>query len=176
MDLLQKTFNEFSETKNFLFETGEISLSIAMEDNFRKVLILSAASYFEHRLCEIVSEFVAKETKNHDIIVSFLKNKAISRQYHTWFNWQSSNGNQFYGLFGDNFKKHMTTLAKGNEEFSQAVVSFIEIGSLRNNLVHNNFASISIEKTPEEIFEIVRQANEFIDFLKAEFAKFQTDG
>lgn len=40
-------------------------------------------------------------------IAEFIRNKAIERQYHTYFNWKENKAtsiNGFWGLWGDEFK------------------------------------------------------------------------
>src|SRR4051812_11488074 len=93
---VDRIHREFTELIGFLTTHGEVSLQSAVDDSFRKILTISAASYFEHRLTAIVTDFVA-EIASPDVMVSALvRNKAISRQYHTWFTWDASNANTFF--------------------------------------------------------------------------------
>src|ERR1700674_562427 len=90
----------------------ELSLQIVVGDNFRKVLLLAATSYFEHRVCNAVLEFVHEQSVGSELVVNFVRNKAVSRQYHTWFNWNDTNANQFFGLFGSDFRTQMVARVK----------------------------------------------------------------
>jgi hypothetical protein len=65
-------------------ELNEPSLASAASDNFRKALLLASASYFESLLATIVVEYVHEVSSGSVKLVSFTKNKAISRQYHSW--------------------------------------------------------------------------------------------
>lgn len=48
--------------------------------------------------------------------------------------------------------------------------SFLEIGHLRNILVHSNFASYSLlDKTVEEIYELYNEGLGFVEYLKSKF-------
>lgn len=146
---------------------GEPSLAIAAADNFRKALVLASASYFEHRVSTCVLDFVYECAQGNDLVVGFVKNKAISRQYHTWFKWDESNANQFFGLFGSSFKQAMTERVKASEELRSSIRAFLEVGNERNKLVHQDFASFALEKTLDEIYALYRQSLLFVDGLAA---------
>jgi hypothetical protein len=49
---------EFHDVLSIMERSGEISLLSVLSDNFRKSLLLCAASFFERRLTEVVLEFV----------------------------------------------------------------------------------------------------------------------
>lgn len=145
--------------------TSEPSLAIAASDNFRKALVLAAASYFEHRVSSCVLEFVQERANGSSLVVAFVKNKAVSRQYHTWFKWDDSNANQFFGLFGSEFKQMMTDRVKASDELRISIRAFLEVGNERNKLVHQDYASFALEKTLDEIYSLYRQALNFVEGL-----------
>jgi RiboL-PSP-HEPN len=97
-----------------------------------------------------------------------VRNKAVARQYHTWFNWCDNNANQFFGLFGAEFKAQMSELVKGSEEMQRSVRAFLELGNERNRLVHQDFATFSMEKTLDEIYRLYQSALMFVDALPTE--------
>jgi hypothetical protein len=68
---VERIHREFTDLLGFLTARGEISLVTAADDSFRKVLILSAASYFEHKLCNIVLDFV-DDVSSSDVLVTAL--------------------------------------------------------------------------------------------------------
>jgi len=88
---VERIHNEFSQLLEFLTASNEISLRAATDDSFRKVLILSAASYFEHRLTNAVAVFVDETTSSDGLVGALVQNKAINRQFHTWFKWDDKN-------------------------------------------------------------------------------------
>lgn len=109
-----------------------------------------------------------KNSGNNPMIISFVKNKALERQYHTYFDWKSAkSANKFFSLFGEEFKKQASGDVKDNSELEESIRAFLEIGNLRNELVHGNFAVFPIEKTVEEIYELYHSANQFIDYLSS---------
>ena len=162
---IDRLFDEFSAVICALQVIPEVSLQVAAADNFRKALLLAAASYFEHRVCTCVIDFVRECSAGSAMVESFVRNKAISRQYHTWFDWDKTNANQFFSLFGGDFKLTMTSKIKGSESLRSSVRAFLEIGNERNKLIHQDYATFSMEKTLDEIYRIYKEALQFIEAL-----------
>jgi hypothetical protein len=152
---------------SLLASFGEISLSSSADDTYRKSLLLSIASYFETKLSRIVLEFVEDQTCDKHIVVSLVKSKAISRQYHTWFNWDGNNANSFFALFGAEFKESVSKVVKENRQLDDSIKSFLELGRDRNRLVHQDYANFPLEKTSGEIYKSYQSALFFIDWLPA---------
>jgi hypothetical protein len=88
------------------------------------------------------------------------------------------NANKFFKLFGDNFKAQIDIQLKASNTETQAekeareknvssMEAFIEIGHLRNILVHSNFADYNYDqKTTDEIFQLFQKAEPFIEYLQ----------
>jgi len=144
---------------------GEPSLVVAAGDNFRKALVLAAASYFEYRVSTCVLEFVHERANGNGLVVGFVKNKAVSRQYHTWFKWDETNANQFFGLFGSTFKQMMGERIKSSDDLRASIRAFLEMGNERNKLIHQDFASFPLDKTLDEIYALYSQSMLFVEGL-----------
>lgn len=114
----------------------EISLRNSAGDYFRKSLLLAAASYFEHIVTSAVMTYIAECAPDAPYIHKFVENKAVKRQYHTWFDWERNNANKFFALFGDDFKTYMTAEIKASDTLRESIEAFMEIGGERNTLVH----------------------------------------
>jgi hypothetical protein len=148
------------------FLEKEISFKLNVDREFRKVLVLSVASYFEAQLLESLKE-MTKCCMNQPVAF-FLDKKAISRQYHTYFQWQEKNINSFLGLFGDDFKKSMLNKIK-QQQLEQNMNDFMALGRTRNQLVHDNFVIASLpDWTVEDIVEKYKSALKFVEFLTQE--------
>lgn len=158
-------FNENQELLEFLGLHNEISYRTDMDNKLKKILLLTIASYFEKEITGLVVDYVSRKTEKNELIVYFLVNKAIERQYHTYFNWSGSNANSFFGLFGRNFKIEAKKEVK-EKELDSAVKAFLELGRLRNEMVHQNAGTFTIEKTTKEIYELYKIALPFVTFLK----------
>lgn len=163
--IIDVQFRDNKEILDFLEKQNEISFRNDMDNKLKKILLLSAASFFEKEITELVVNFVNSKTLGNDLIVSFVKNKAINRQYHTFFDWKGKNVNSFWGLFGSDFKKEADKEIK-EKELETKVHAFLELGELRNNLVHQNAGTFVIEKTTDEIYQLYKNALSFLEFLK----------
>lgn len=138
------------------------SLLNTVNNNLRKALLLAATSHFEHILSNAVSDAYQQQIGSANHLISFVRNKAISRQYHTWFNWKERNANQFFGLFGDDFKEWMQNNIRNSPELASAIVDFLDLGNERNKLIHQDFASFPFEKTIEEVYKQYTSASAFV--------------
>ena len=162
---VDRLYNESSAVLQALQGVPDLSLQVTAADHFRKALLLATASYFEHRVCSCVIEFVRERSGGSTLIESFVRNKAISRQYHTWFKWDETNANQFFGYFGADFKSAMSTKVRDSSDLKSSVQAFLEIGNERNKLVHQDYATFALEKTLDEIYSLYKVACQFVEYL-----------
>jgi hypothetical protein len=168
MAVVDTIYNDFRDSVSILAKAGEVSLQIMLESNLRKTLLLCAASYFEYTLSREVELFASEIASGNDLIGSLIRSKAITRQYHTWFDWERDNANKFFSLFGPVFKDHMRARIDEVENLEDAIKSFMEIGRERNQLVHSDYASFSINKTPDEIYTLYLSADVFVKSVGVE--------
>ena len=164
-NVIDSLYKDNKDILEFLQRNGEISFRVNVDSNFRKTILLSAASYFESVIKDILIEFFNEMTGQSEIVVSFIENKAIERQYHTFFHWGTNNANTFFSLFGEGFKEFMKAEVRDNKQLDEAIKAFLKLGDDRNRLVHQNFASIALETTAEEIYQLYRTASFFIEIL-----------
>lgn len=148
-------------------ELNEPSLASAASDNFRKALLLASASHFESVLTTTVVEYVHEVSSGSARLVSFAKNKAISRQYHSWFDWDATNANKFFALFGAEFKGLMNQKVTASETLKHSISAFMEIGRERNKLIHQDYATFALEKTLDEVHLLYQKAANFVNCLPA---------
>lgn len=172
VDILKQ---EYQSIVGYLEQNAQPSLSSDVNRYFRKVIALSSGSYFEHRIQEILVQFISRETNNNSRVISFFKKKAIGMQYHSYFacgekdqpEKPGKNANAFFSLFGDEFKKEVELEINNSKDLESAVKAFLEIGHLRNILVHSNFAAYKLEhKTTDEIFQLYKNALPFIEYIE----------
>lgn len=171
LTIIDLQYNSGNLLVDYLKNQQELTFYSEAENNFRKTILLSAASFFEKEISETVIQFAESHTNNNQLIISLIKQKAINRQYHTYFNWDSANANTFFGLFGDEFKSRMTKKVKNDDYLEKSIKAFIEIGRERNKMVHQNFAEIIIDKTASEIYELYQISLYFISTIKSELIK-----
>jgi len=162
------------EIHKFLIDHEEITLADNSDAEFRKVLILSIASYFEYLITEAIRDLAEKSSPTP--VFELVKAKAISRQYHTYFAWnEGKNINSFTKLFGESFKQKINEEIK-KRDLADGRELFLELGQRRNLLVHENFAAASVSWTVEEIKIKYEKALKFVLFLSAELRNSANNG
>ena len=173
--IVDRLQGEFSEILDFLKQGHEISLHNVADENLKKTLLIASASYFEQRLTEEVNRFAEEVTAKDHALTYLVKNKAVSRQYHSWFDWEKSNANKFFALFGPDFRNCMEREVKTDNELKSSIRAFLEIGLERNRLAHQNFGSYSLEKQSEEVYELHKTAMRFVEWFPSAIRKFSND-
>ncbi len=146
-----------------LLPLEEVSLRTGADAMFRKTLLISAASYFEFRLAESLIDVFSEVTNHSEALVEFVRRKAVDRRYHDWCSWGSHNANTFFQAFGSDFQSFMAERVRHTAGLEESIRAFLEIGSLRNQLVHKNFAVFESGKTVDEIFVSYQSALQFVD-------------
>jgi hypothetical protein len=127
--------------------------------------LLAVASYFEHEVSQIIRDVPVKHAAGNALLSALVENKAVSRQYHTYFDWDKLNANKFFASFGDECKEKFVKRTR-DPEFKDCVNAFLQIGQSRNRLVHRNFVEFDVEKTPEEIYFLFEKALIFVKYIR----------
>ncbi|TPG26185.1 HEPN domain-containing protein [Mycolicibacterium hodleri] len=168
-DVVQEVFNDHAAIVAHLQAAGELSYSTTLESTFPKVMLLSSASNLEEQIKRAVLDFVRRTAGDSDELVSFMRNKAIERQYHTFFQWDGKNANQFFGLFGENFKQRMKDRVDADPDLRQSVRDFLDLGNARNTLVHGDYAAAATDKSARDVLSQYHSACAFVRWLDASF-------
>ena len=174
--VVDQLHENFTYLLSVLDNAGELSLRTVADDNFRKSLLLAATSYFERRMTETVLTFVEDATNRNVLIAALVRNKAVSRQYHTWFQWTGSNANSFFGLFGSDFRDFMKRKVRDDQGLDDSVRAFLELGNERNRIVHQDYGALALEKTTEEIHALYCRAMNFVEMVPAALRDFDSRG
>jgi hypothetical protein len=170
--VVDRFYRDFHELMLYLDKGGELSLRNVVESSFRKDLLLVAASYFEWVISHNLIEFVRQSSNSNLAVLEFVKNKAISRQYHSLFDWDRNNATKFYSLFGEGFRDFMRSELDLDNGLEKSVKAFMEIGRERNRLVHQDFGSFALEKTATEIYELYKTAVPFVECIPMKLHEF----
>lgn len=160
--VLENLLTESEELRSFLGEQSQITMLRSADDNARKALVLSAASLFEYRITEALIAYAERVTEADGCIVSLIRNKAIKRQYHTFFDWERGSAKSFFTLLGDTLGGCLKTecvSGRGKDNVS----AFLEIGQLRNCLVHQNFAAYVVNQSSHELAPLIARADCFVE-------------
>lgn len=170
--IIDEQYRSGNSLIEFLKSEKHLTFTSEAERNLQKTILLAAASYFEKEISETMIEFAKSHSGNNELIISLIKQKAVSRQYHTYFDWDKArNANKFFSLFGDIFKAKMIENVKLDDRLDRSIRAFLEIGNERNKMVHQNFAEVIIDKTAEEIYKLYKDSLYFIETIKKELIK-----
>lgn len=168
-NIVDDFYAKYNELLNFI-PSKELSLQNWAHEVFRRVLVLTMANYLENEITNLLREFSRTKSGN-EFLHSFVNNKAIERQYHTFFNWKEHNANPFFSLFGEDFRKQAASEVNSNDILDQAVKAFLEIGKTRNILIHESLHVVEIgNKTAKEFYDLFNKSLKFIAFLRTKFA------
>lgn len=165
---LANFLEEYKQIIGFLKEKEQFSLVNSINHHFRKLYLLYCSSYYEKEITDMIKQFISTNS-NDDRVLAFITNKAIERQYHTYFNWEKKNINQFLGLFGAEFKDKVSNEIKSNDNLSAQAEAFLAIGKERNMMVHQNFLDYQLGKTFEELVLLNEKTSAFIEYLRTKF-------
>ena len=161
----------------YLESTNSLSLRDRAESAFAKTLLIAAASHFEVRLTQLIIDLYLEMTQGMEELAEFVKRQAIERRFAQLFDWGSGespgqNANRFYRLFGDGFSAHMRQRVREERELDESVKAFLEIGNLRNQMVHESYADFQLNKTVEEVYSLYASAARFVDEFPDAIRKF----
>ena len=163
VNTIGELMDEYRELAQFLDSAGEYSLKLSVDMLFAKALVVSAASYFEARLTESLIELYSEQTNQSEVLVHFVRNLAIERRYFQWFEWSLGNANSFFGKFGGEFRVFMRNKVRNDECLQNSIGAFIELGNLRNNLVHGNYATFQLNLSVDDILRLYEKALKFVE-------------
>lgn len=156
---------EHEAVLSYLLESGEASYAATLEVTVPKVFLLASASWVEARVQQIMLEFFRAVAGNHVQVAEFIRIGAMTRKYHTWFDWEGRTPAKFFAQFGADMKRRGKELYKHDVEFAGEYDAFLELGDLRNQLVHQNYAAFTLQKTVDEVRSLFLAADKFVDRL-----------
>lgn len=164
---IDNSYEDYCSIYEYLMSSNRISDASSYQSCFAKFLIVSIAGFFEKEIVNILQEYAKKISNLY--LSTFIYKQALNLKYHTLFAWGDQNPkrnvDRFLGLFGDEFKgraKEKIRLYNLEENMND----FIEIGNLRNTLVHEGLSSYNLSKTPEEVMDLYKKSLIFINFLR----------
>jgi len=158
---ITRLVEDFRDAKTAAELAVEPARVLFIEDIFRKNLILSAASLYEHRISEVLIQHTETNANSSDCVIALIKIKALKRQYHTFFDWDHMKIGPFFSLLGST-RGDVLKSECANLPTKECANAFLELGSLRNSLVHRNFALFQCDKTSEEIISLCEMAEVFV--------------
>lgn len=165
-DPIEELFETSESLLALLDAKREVSLRSDVENEFRKALALSAASTFESVVKRLIEGFCDQVSESSLELLSLVRAKILDRQYHTLFSWDAKNANTFFKLFGESFKDVAQRDVELDGELKKGIEAFLEVGRLRNELVHNDYATFPFDETTSEVIALYREGRLFTDYLQ----------
>ncbi|MFG2377363.1 HEPN domain-containing protein [Streptomyces sp. NPDC048504] len=158
--------NMYQEHEDLIafFGDDNPSYQASLERTLPKVLLLAAASEFEVQVCRHIREY-ASASSNDKKLATMIDRWVLTRQYHKLFDWDNKSAGPLWSALGEDFKRHMKVKLKEDLELKEHLDAFLEIGRLRNELVHQDYANYVLLKTSKEIYRLYEKAVAFIEEL-----------
>jgi hypothetical protein len=169
--VIDRFYTDHKVLSQYLSERAEPSFAGMIDDDFRKLLALSVASFFEHTITDAILRFCSIKADGDSGLYCLVRMKAVERQYATYFDWNGKTANPFFKLFGDALGGSMRNDVKNNTGLKAGCEAFLELGNVRNRLVHQNFASFAFEKTADEVYDEYKLASKFVDYVVARLSE-----
>ena len=165
---VEELLRDHRELVGHLESANSLLLRDRAESAFAKTLLIAAASYLEVRLTQMIIDLYLEMTQGVEELAEFVKRQAIGRRFSQLFQWGSDespgrNANSFYILFGEGFSAHMKKRVQVDRDFDESVKAFLEIGSLRNQMMHENYAYFQLNKTVDDVYSLYTRAARFVD-------------
>lgn len=165
-EFVEEFYRSHAELGAYLLNAKELTYATDFNTTFRRSLVLAIASFFEHEVTTVLREIPLRHAPRSAFIAAAFERQVITRKYHTYFDWDNLKPGQFFILFGDGYKELARVRMRQDPLVGAAVASFLELGQTRNKLVHQNFVSFAVDKTPEELIVQFRAALPFVAFLR----------
>lgn len=136
---------------------------------FTKAFTVACGNAFERKLIKEIPIILSSENA---LALNFLQKQALDRKYHTLFEWKEKNANKFFGLFGPDFKKYMMDVLKNDLTLKQQEKDFVELGELRNLIVHKGIDTYSLTSDLNTIKKMFDNSVEFAVFFCSAFCTY----
>ena len=140
-----------------------------------RIIVISSISFFEQEIYEIIKE--TYKTNKNSTLEPFI-DRITQRKYHQLFEFNTSNINKFYSLFGEEFKKWCQK-KEVEDGMSESIAGFVLLNRLRNKLVHENYNynidyNYNIEGDRNKyLYETFKKACEMLNWLSESLKEFE---
>ena len=164
---IEELWSDYKTLIEYLQSENQARLQTRVDAIFPKTLLIAIASYCEVEMTATILQIYSENTQRAEPLIQFVGQQAIGRRFAQLFQWDdrgnpSRNANSFYNLFGPTFSSYMRNRVRGDRGLDEAVRAFLEIGSLRNQLVHENYADFTLSKTANEVYDLYHKAIRFL--------------
>lgn len=136
----------------------DISNLADLDAQFRKLAVLSCASYLENDLMEALKQFFFDVGPE---VGEFVRRGALERKFHTLFNWDKPLPDSFFKSWGTDCERRYRSRLEVDMGCEGIMKSFMVLVAARNLLVHENLAERTSDLTFDEVREHFGRAYRF---------------
>ncbi len=171
---VERVWNEITTVRAIVAASNEVSAITIYDTHAAKTLLLAGASYFERRVMAAIEEYV-ELAAGDGAVKYFVMRQGVERKFFSLFDFSASakNVNEFFGKFGPDFSAWAKGDLAGLGLTKEDQIAFLDFCRLRNNLVHNNYATYSIGKTLDEVWIAFRAALKLSEWIDTAFVRFE---
>lgn len=159
-----------SERLDRLASDGQIDISTLalLKGALSKHAVICAGSYFESEISKALSDMFSHVAAP---LQTFVKKKALERQFANLFAFDSGNANKLFGYFGSEFSASAKAVVARDQELAQSIRAFLQLCHERNRLVHNDYSSAVAQFSVDETLQLVEQAGTFTTWIRGGFVE-----
>jgi len=169
--IVDRIYSDYLGLRQYLEGNGELSHVQLVVDAFRRNLVISAASLFEQLLKDAIIDLSRTRTDGDAAIMCLVRVGVVDRGFHLMFSWKDRSPNSFFAYFGDPLGSAMRKDCANDPKLRDAGRAFLELGQLRNSMVHTNFAMFAFDDSPEEAYAKYLEAKLFVDYILDKFTQ-----
>ncbi|MCM1960053.1 MULTISPECIES: HEPN domain-containing protein [Acinetobacter] len=129
---------------------------------YTKSFVIACSNSFEKKWLDFLPNFLSG---NNPLTKSFIKTQAVDRKFHTMFDWKNKSAGPFYGAFGESFKKYIADQIKSDSNLKLKQDAFLELGQLRNLIVHEGIHNYSLQREIQSIYKLFEDSLEYSVFI-----------
>ncbi|MBD8518782.1 hypothetical protein IFU11_17705 [Plantibacter sp. CFBP 8804] len=136
----------------------------ALNRSFHKHLLVAAASSLEERVKRITIDLF----RDHGSIElsKFVEVNVMVRSYHSLFAWKEEKAAPFFASFGEQCISGFKEKLSSDDDMKNEHDAFMRLGNLRNQVVHNDYATFPISLTPDDVISLYKMALAFTERIE----------
>lgn len=171
MNEVERIHEDLKAIGQIVNASKDVSAISGFGEHSSKTLLLAGASYFERRIISSIGDHINAVTESR-VLRHFTFHQAVERKFFSLFDFNGGpkNINAFFKKFGPEYSKWAKTDVAARKDIDQ--LAFLNFCSLRNSLVHNNYATYSINKTLDEVWGEFRKAEMLVSWIENSFSRF----
>lgn len=163
-DAVGLVYREYNEMVSTVGGSSPSALTALNRVYPKHILIAAASSLEDHVKVRLLPELF--ERYGNVEIREFLSASVLKRGYHGLFEWSNDSASKLFSAFGAEAKARFKERTRTDPIFDDGQRSFMQLGRLRNELVHNDYVSRSITVTPGDVHIMYKKSLGFLERIE----------